>query len=86
MRRKQCWIVMLGLTSGLRLDGGGGILDEKTRGVLCRGGWRVGSEAGRVGHVGGVNNLHPVTLQAANKSWNFGKFVLVELKAVIDMS
>lgn len=54
-------------------DGGGGILEDKT--VLCWLNWRIGSEGG--GGEGGIDDLHPITLMAGQKSWNFVKGLLV---------
>ena len=42
----------------------------------------MGSEDDKVGVVAGVHNLHPITVQAWETSWNLGKFVLVELRIV----
>ena len=38
--------------------------------------WRIGSEDGGV--EGGIDDLHPITLMAGQRSWNFVKGLLVE--------
>ena len=55
-------------------DGGGGILDDKA--ILPWLNWRIGSEDGWL--EGGIHDLHPITLMAGQKSWNFVKALLVE--------
>ena len=37
--------------------------------------WRIGSEDGWL--EGGIHDLHPITLMAGQKSWNFVKGLLV---------
>ena len=44
-------------------------MDDKA--VLRWFNWRVGSEEG------GIDDLHPITLMAGQKSWNFVKGLLV---------
>ena len=73
---------MINCVSDRGLDGGLGVLDDKTRRVFCRLEGGMGSEDDKVGVVAGVHNLHPITVQAWETSWNLGKFVLVKLRIV----
>ena len=68
-------ISTLGLTQmiirGRGEDGGGGIVDGKAG--LPRLYWRrIGSEEG------GIDDLHPITLMAGQRSWNLVKGLLVD--------
>ena len=46
-------------------------MDDKA--VLLWLNWRIGSEDGWL--EGGIHDLHPITLMAGQKSWNFVRFV-----------
>ena len=57
-------------------------MDEKTRGLLRRFHRRVKIENVWLGIVGWVHHLN-LTGKASDRSWNFGKVVLVELSLAV---